>query len=235
MSVAPVQLAGGVWRLPTVGKSAVNSFAFVEADGSVTLLDTGYKGGPKKLAAHLSAIGSSPEAVKQIIVSHAHGDHVGGLAGMVARAGQARVFASAEEAQYVTAGKTPPPDPALLMAKILRFLGSSFPPAAVDETFTDGQTLDVLGGLDVIHTPGHTPGHCSFLHRPSGILITGDALFNWRNKIAYSVSFFCSNYKQSQQTAERLGEAEYETAAFTHGPEIRDNAREQVRQFLRRR
>ena len=48
----------------------------------------------------------------------------------------------------------------------------------VDEVLVDGQLLDVAGGLRVLHTPGHSPGHISLLHEPTGVLITGDAIWN---------------------------------------------------------
>ena len=46
------------------------------------------------------------------------------------------------------------------------------------EELTDGQVLPVAGGLRVVHTPGHSPGHASYLHEQTGVLITGDAIFN---------------------------------------------------------
>ena len=95
--------------------------------------------------------------------------------------------------------------------------------------------IGVAGGIRVLHTPGHSPGHCSFLHQRSGVLITGDALFNFRDKLTYSFAPTCTNAALSKDTAERLGEVDYETAAFTHGTEIRDDAREVVRAFLLKR
>ena len=44
----------------------------------------------------------------------------------------------------------------------------------------------------------------------------------------------CTSFRQNVETAHVLGELDYALAAFTHGPEIRDNAREQVRGFLQR-
>ena len=85
-----------------------------------------------------------------------------------------------------------------------------------------------------MHTPGHTPGHISLLHQPSGVLITGDAIWNMRSKMTWPVAAFCTSFRENKQTAHVLGEIEYAVAAFTHGPEIRDDAREQVRGFLRR-
>jgi glyoxylase-like metal-dependent hydrolase (beta-lactamase superfamily II) len=106
--------------------------------------------------------------------------------------------------------------------------------ADVASTFSDNQLLDVAGGLRVLHTPGHTMGHCSFLHEPTGVLITGDSLFNFLDRMTWSYAFFCTDFPLSKQTAERLGDADYEVAAFTHGPEIRRDAREKIRDFLRR-
>jgi hypothetical protein len=53
--------------------------------------------------------------------------------------------------------------------------------------------------------------------------------------MTWSIATFCTDHAMSQRTAEVLGEVDYQVAAFTHGPEIRENAREAVRGFLRRR
>jgi glyoxylase-like metal-dependent hydrolase (beta-lactamase superfamily II) len=95
--------------------------------------------------------------------------------------------------------------------------------------------LDVAGGLRVLHTPGHTPGHVALLHQPSGVLVTGDSIWNMRGRMTWSIPMFCTDHAMSKETAEVLGEVEYDVAAFTHGPEIREGAREAVRGFLRRR
>jgi glyoxylase-like metal-dependent hydrolase (beta-lactamase superfamily II) len=84
----------------------------------------------------------------------------------------------------------------------------------------------------VVHTPGHTPGHMSLVHQESGVLITGDALFNWRRRITWPPVAFCTDAALTRETAARLGDLKYDVVAFTHGPEIRDNAREAVRGFL---
>jgi hypothetical protein len=74
----------------------------------------------------------------------------------------------------------------------------------------------------------------SLLHQPTGVLITGDAIFNIAG-LRRSPAFLCSNVLLTEQTAHVLGELDYDVAAFTHGPEIRDGAREAVRGFLRER
>jgi hypothetical protein len=65
------------------------------------------------------------------------------------------------------------------------------------------------------------------------VLITGDALFNVLG-VRWSPKALCSDFRMTQQTAHVLGELEYDVAAFTHGPQITERAREQVRTFLSR-
>ena len=234
MPPAPVQLAPGVWRIPTLGRNLINSFAFVDDDGTVALVDTGLKGAPKKLAAALSEIGKRPADVNRILLTHAHPDHGGGAEGMRERTG-APLHVHDDDAVFMTEGRRPPADPKRPLGRVLAFVSKKGPQATVDETFLEGDLIAVAGGIRVLHTPGHSPGHCSFLHQRSGVLITGDALFNLRDKMSYSFAAFCSNVELSRDTADRLGEVDYEIAAFTHGPEIREHAREAVRGFLAKR
>jgi glyoxylase-like metal-dependent hydrolase (beta-lactamase superfamily II) len=231
MPSTPVQLATGVWRIPTVGSSAINSFAVLDDDGTLTLVDTGLKGAPKRLLAALSLIGKRPADVSRILLTHAHGDHVGGAARMREHTG-APVHIGEDDAGFLRDGKRPPLDTTRPLGRVFTYFGTKLPACEVDGTFKEGDLVPVAGGIRVLHTPGHSPGHCSFLLERTGILITGDALFNLRSKIAYSFAAFCSNVTMARDTAERLGEADYELVAFTHGPEIRDRARETVRQFL---
>jgi len=234
MPPPPTVLAPGVWRIPTFGRDLINSFAFVEDDGSVTLVDAGLRGATKKLVAALGTIGSSPQKVTRILATHAHFDHIGDARRLRSRTGSA-LHVHEHDAGYVRSGKPPPRDSTVPLARVLDFVQRRQASCEVDGTYTDNEVLPVAGGLRVLHTPGHTPGHCSFLHEPSGILITGDALVNFRGKMNWSFAAGCTDFAMSKDTAERLGDVDYELVAFTHGPEIRQGARDAVRGFLRRR
>jgi glyoxylase-like metal-dependent hydrolase (beta-lactamase superfamily II) len=227
--VAAVQLSDAVWRVPTVPGDLVNSFLLADDDGSLTLVDAGLRGAQRPVLAALAALGKSPGDVQRILLTHAHADHAGGLAGVQEATG-GRVLTHDEEAQYVRAG-TPPPSQKTLGRLMARLPGTGFRAVEVDESFADGAVLPVAGGLTVVHTPGHSPGHCSFLHRPSGVLITGDAVFNVAG-LRYSPKAFCFDVPASRATADRLGELEFDLAAFTHGTEVRTDARATLRAFL---
>lgn len=230
-----VQLAPQVWRVPTAPGDLVNSFAFVEDDGSVTLVDASYRPGVRRLVAGLASIGKHPTDVRRLVLTHAHSDHAGGAASLTEAAGLDGVVVHAADAPYVRTGDAPARDTSLpgWRGLLARLPLGGFPAVDVASELADGDVLDVAGGLEVVHTPGHTPGHVSLLHRGTGVLVTGDAIWNMRRRITWPVLAFCTDARLTQETADVLGELDYSVAAFTHGPEIRESARDAVRGFLR--
>ena len=108
-----------------------------------------------------------------------------------------------------------------------------FEKISVTRGLVDGEVLPLGGGLKIIHTPGHTPGHISLLHLPSQTLITGDSVFNFGFKIAWSLSAFCTNFNESKRTAERFLDLDFGPVAFTHGPHIANKGKDKLKNFLR--
>lgn len=230
---AAIRIAPNVWRIPAARFDFVNIFALVDDDGQVTLVDTGFKGGPGHAAAGLAVMGKSVADVTRILLTHAHGDHVGGAAAL-AEQSQATVAISALDAPFARLGQSPARDAATFFGRQITKMskpGKDFPAVVIGEEFADGDVLPLAGGVRVVHTPGHTPGHVALLHEATGVLITGDSIWNVR-KLSFGVRAFCSDIKLNQQTAHVLGELDYSVAAFTHGPHVADRARETVRGFL---
>lgn len=234
MTTAPAyQVAPNIWRIPALPFDFVNIYALVDADGQVSLVDTGTTGAAKRTLAGLAAMGKSVQDVTRIVLTHAHGDHAGGAAKMATLSG-AEVAIHTTDAQWARDGQAPPRDPATAGGRLLNRLGkraNKFPTIVVGEEFSDGQLLPIAGGLRVFHTPGHTMGHVALLHEPTNVLITGDSIWNVR-RMSFGVKAFCQDIVLNRQTAHVLGELDYRVAAFTHGPHITDNARERVRGFL---
>lgn len=223
---AAVGIADGVWRVPTSLGDFVNSYVFRNADGTFTVVDAGLsmRWCNRKLLRGLASVGAGPGAVSRLVATHAHPDHVGGLARVAEQTGAA-IAAHEREAVYLRDGRAP-------LNRSGR--GGKLPKVTVAEEFLDGTVLPDAGGLLVVHTPGHSPGHVSLLHRPTGVLVTGDALFNVRG-VRYSPAMLCTDPEINRKSADALGDLDFEVAAFTHGPEIRHGARDAVRAFLRGR
>jgi glyoxylase-like metal-dependent hydrolase (beta-lactamase superfamily II) len=163
-----------------------NTYILVDADG-LTVIDTGLPRSEKKILAYVTSLGKSASDVKRIILTHSDLDHVGSLAALHKATG-ARTYASRIEADAIAAGK-PSRDikpSGFSMRRVMFSLLRPFMKAApvkVDEVVADGQTLPVLGGLRVIETPGHTPGHISLFAPASGVLFCGDSMVTDGNGI----------------------------------------------------
>ena len=229
-----VPLAPGVWRIPLV-RDLVNGFAFRDDDGQVTLVDMGIaRSGPKVVAA-LAAIGSGPSDVTRLLLTHAHPDHAGGAAHVAAATGRAFTVHH-DDAAYAAEGSSPPRDRSFLLGRLFDRLsrpGKDFAAVPVEHEMTDGEVLPIAGGVRVVHTPGHSPGHVSLLHEATGVLVTGDAIFNVLG-LRWPIKAFCTDFRMTRRTAHRLAELDYEVAAFTHGAELRRRPREAIRSFLLR-
>ncbi|MER7072356.1 MBL fold metallo-hydrolase [Terrabacter sp. NPDC000476] len=230
-----VPLAPNVWRIPLV-RDLVNGFALRDDDGQVTLVDMGLASSGPKVMAALAAIGSGPRDVTRLVLTHAHPDHAGGAAHVARETGRGFTVHH-DDAAHVVEGSSPPRDRSLLLGRLLDRVtrpGRDFEPVTVEHEMRDGDVLPIAGGLRVVHTPGHSPGHVSLLHEESRTLITGDAIFNVLG-LRWPVKAFCTDFRMTQRTAHVLGELDYDVAAFTHGAELRDRPREAIRRFLSRR
>jgi glyoxylase-like metal-dependent hydrolase (beta-lactamase superfamily II) len=175
------RVAAGVYRLGTdwVG------WYLCDADGAVTVVDCGFPGYFEQLPEALAELGHSLDAIAAVVLTHYHGDHVGCAQRIRTEAG-APVFAPAGDAEGVRGGKVPSPGgmvASLWRPRMVRFIahaigsgGARQIPVDEVQSYEDGDVLEVPGGLRVIHTPGHTGGHCSLLAEERGVLFAGDAL-----------------------------------------------------------
>ncbi len=156
---------------------ASNQYLILEP-GDLTLVDTGMRGNHKKVLETIARLGFRPQDLRRILITHSDADHYGAL-DELRRATGARTYAGAIEAEAIRQGKSsrPLPDTGLvkvLMSVLGRFLTAA--PAPIDEVLTPGDRLPLLGGLDVLDSAGHTPGHLSFFSPSTGILFAGDSI-----------------------------------------------------------
>ena len=83
MATPAIEIAPRVYRIPTLG-DFINSYALVDDDEQVTLIDCGLKRAPARIVRGLTHIGKHPRDVTRIVLTHAHNDHAGGARNLVA-------------------------------------------------------------------------------------------------------------------------------------------------------
>jgi glyoxylase-like metal-dependent hydrolase (beta-lactamase superfamily II) len=141
----------------------VNAYLVPEDDG-LTLIDAAIGGSADKIIAAAETAGTP---IVRVLLTHSHADHVGSLDTLKERLPQAKVVISTREARLLA--KDMSLDPSEPEDK----LRGGYPGAATkpDRTVDHG---DRVGSLDVIATPGHTPGHIALLDTRDRTLYCGD-------------------------------------------------------------
>lgn len=143
----------------------VNCYLVREADG-FTLVDTTVGGGASGILAAAKAAGAP---IRRILLTHAHGDHVGSVDALVAQLPGVELLISARDNRPLHK------DLSLDSAEPQAKLRGTYPGTRSTPTrlLHEG---DLVGSLRAIATPGHTPGHLCFLDQRDGTLLAGDAL-----------------------------------------------------------
>ncbi len=141
----------------------VNAYLVAEDDG-LTVVDTMLPGSAKSILSAADRLGAP---IKRIALTHAHGDHIGSLDALAEALPGVEVLISERDARFLT--KDMSLDPGEPASK----LRGSYPGAKTRPTRTV-QPGDTVGSLEVIASPGHTPGHVAFLDRRDGTMFCGD-------------------------------------------------------------
>src|SRR5919107_4434532 len=177
-----MRVANGVYvlpipRTPHEPESFLNLTLIVDEQNGNTLVDAGLPGQAEAIGAALLEAGIGVRDLRRIIFTHQDLDHVGSGATLVRQSG-ARVMVHPAEAPYIDGSLRPlKVTPEMLERRPqMREVLERLEPVRVDEHLEDGERLELAGGIRVIFTPGHTPGHLSlYLERPK-VLVAGDAL-----------------------------------------------------------
>ncbi|ANH90144.1 MBL fold metallo-hydrolase [Streptomyces sp. SAT1] len=163
-----------------------NWVILTEGDAA-TLIDTGYPADRELVLDSLEAVGSSPQAVAAVLITHAHNDHLGSAEylrttyGTPVQLHEAEVpHARREFLHQVSVGTVLRNGWRLGVlpwaVHSLRAGGTAHLPVAAPEPFPAAGPLDLPGRPVPVHTPGHTRGHTVFHLPEAGVLVSGDAL-----------------------------------------------------------
>jgi len=202
-------------------------YALQDADG-LTLVDTSISNAGDKILAQLQQSGHNPTDVKRILITHAHPDHVGSLPKLQQATG-AEVWCHPLE-KPVIEGKAPVPR----RPSGLRPPDVTFTPVPVARTLNENETLPILGGLQVIYTPGHAPGHVSFWQPERRMLITGDVIFYFFNRMTQPLAILTVDAEENKRSIKKLLPLKPDSLFFGHGNPIVGQAAPVLEAFARR-
>jgi len=198
---------------------SLSGYLFLISEPQMTLIDAGLMGSRRPVERYLRRIGRSLEDLIRIICTHGHPDHIGGVREL---AGDREVEvlmhpADLEGLQVTLRDAVSNRHRGQLIAYFTRHPGEATP-------IDDGQLLPILGGLKVIHTPGHTPGSICLYAARHRLLFVGDALQVIRGKVTYASAVFSEDLPLARASVTRMASLDVETIAFSHYPPWRDGA-----------
>lgn len=215
-----------------VGSGPSNAFV-IDGDEGVVLLDALL---PKKegaIAEALAGVGRSLDDVTAIVLTHSHGDHTGSAAA-VKEASNAAVYASEADAPAIRGDEKPPAPPVKWYGVPFKLVVQALPgadPTEVDHFVSEIGGVDIPADLRAVDTPGHTPGHTSYLlDRSGGVLFVGDAAKATKDGRVIR-GYFNRSTPSIDKSISHLADQEFEIAAFGHTPAIRSGASGAFRHF----
>ena len=227
--MAAVQLTPHLWQLKL---NLVNCYLLETADG-LLLIDTGYPNSADKLFAAVREAGHDPAHIRHLLLTHCHIDHGGSTAEVRRRTG-ARTYAHALDAPLLAQGiaerpgttRTPGLVNLLVYLFFIKYAGTTYEPVPIDQPLQHGEVLPLAGGLEVIHTPGHSAGHICLLLRQEGLLLAADIC---SHVAGLSYSTINEDIALARQSILRVAEYPFERAAFGHGNLLDERANQQLK------
>ncbi len=202
-----------------------NSFGsniYLLIGNGLTLVDAGFPVDLPAIHLGLRRMGASFRNLQLVVATHYHGDHVGTISGMKRRHG-VRTAIHEKDAPFAQ-GEIPYERFEVETSRLI-FYTALWPffryrPFKVDHPLREGDHLDLAGGLEVIHTPGHTAGSICLYQRKRRILFSGDLLRNENGVLEGPPPQFTPDPEAARSSLLKLKELDFEVLLPGHGRPI---------------
>jgi glyoxylase-like metal-dependent hydrolase (beta-lactamase superfamily II) len=229
-----MQIAPGLYSIGQKKGGNVHAY-LIDDGGSLILIDTLFDADAAGIIAEIAQAGKRVTDLKQIVITHAHRSHIGGLATLkklsnatvCAHEWEKEIVAGQRKAAPVGLWPKPPLQVYHLQAGLALGL-SPHTPCEVDQALRDG---DHLGPLEVLSVPGHTPGCLAFYWGERRALFVGDVVVTWPD-IAPGWPGLTLDNDQNLKSVGKLADAGgAEIACVGHGGPITRGASSVLRQL----
>ncbi|PWT99294.1 MAG: hypothetical protein C5B53_05595 [Candidatus Melainabacteria bacterium] len=222
------QVQPGLWQIVFHFPASTNCWLWKENDG-LTLVDAGF---PWSAKAILAAIECAGEPLKRIVITHAHPDHAGAAAEISGKTG-AVVMAHSEDIPYLqgcSMAEVPGFWPCRAVLQMGRYFGIlNAPSIARVQPLADGE---FVGTLQVLHTPGHTPGSISLWAETEKAVFCGDNICTSFRFLHVGMPWFTLDLRAQKASLASYANLPVQLLLSGHGAVYRGDIAYQVRRLL---
>ncbi|WP_410512831.1 MBL fold metallo-hydrolase [Paenibacillus sp. BR2-3] len=199
-------------------------------DSTAILIDTGMPGQSEQIKEVISKIGVPMERIHSVILTHQDMDHIGALPALVHELGTGfTVYAHEFDKPYIEGER---PLLKLELPEELQHLVDNPPKIKIDHILNEGDELPCFGGIRVIFTPGHTPGHISLYLKQSKILIAGDALHSVNGELKAPTSQTTPDLPLALKSLSEFLDYDIDKVICFHGGLCTNRVNEQIRALI---
>jgi glyoxylase-like metal-dependent hydrolase (beta-lactamase superfamily II) len=216
-------------------RGSFGSNIYIITENGLTLVDGGFPMDLPVIHLGLRALGAAPRDIDLVIATHYHGDHTGTMAGMRRRYGT-HIAIHWEDGAYAC-GQRPQETTEVALVKLLFYTAfwplfryRHFEP---DRFLEQGDVIDLLGGLEVLHTPGHSPGSICLYGGRCGILFSGDLVRNEKGVLEGPPPHFTPDEAAACASLQRLAALRFDTLLPGHGEVIPEGAGDRLRAYMK--
>lgn len=194
--------------------------AHLVLEPQLSLIDCGYAGSGPRIVRAIWAQGRSAEDLERVVITHGHPDHAGS-ARELAQQGAAILIHPADAAALQTTWRD-----VLQRPTRGRVFAAMTPDLPAFEPIEEGDVLPMLGGLRVIHTPGHTPGSVCLYGARDRVLFVGDTLQRRFGRVSFASGLYSDDHPAARRSVKRLAELDVEMVVFSHFAPLEEGAAE---------
>lgn len=214
-----MEIAKGVEMLQLEFQEFVIHPILLWDDEMAVLIDTGFPGQIEDIQVEMEKVGVSFDKLKVVILTHQDIDHIGSLPELLQRCrSNIKVYAHELDKPYIEGDL-----PLLKDGNV-----ENRPKGKVSDTMIDGQELPYCGGILILHTPGHTPGHISLYLKQSKILVAGDSMYSVNGMLGGIHAPTTINIKEAQQSLKKYLNLDIESVVCYHGGLSKENINVQL-------